>query len=95
MVTEQKQRVVADGLDAPGIGGPFLRPMHRALARIHVEQDHSRRESPSGPSTRTDRFTALIPSRFSAWWQELGQATQWKVEVSRRTAVTNALSDPM
>ena len=39
MFIEQKQRVVADGLEVPVVGAPFLRPMHRTLARIHVEHD--------------------------------------------------------
>ena len=39
VLSEQKQRVVADGLEVSVIGAPFLRPVHRALARIHVEHD--------------------------------------------------------
>ena len=39
VLSEQKQRVVADGREVPVIGAPFLRPMHRTLARIHVEHD--------------------------------------------------------
>ncbi len=39
VLSEQKQRVVADGFKVPVIGAPFLRPMHRTLARIHVEHD--------------------------------------------------------
>ena len=39
VLSEQKQRVVADGLEVPVLGAPFLRPMHRTLARIHVEHD--------------------------------------------------------
>ena len=37
VLSEQKQRVVANGLEVPVVGTPFLRPMHWALARIHVE----------------------------------------------------------
>ena len=39
MLGEQKQQVIADGVEVPVIGAPFLRPMHRALTRIHVEHD--------------------------------------------------------
>ena len=39
MLIEQKQGVVADGFKVPVIRAPFLRSMHRALARIHVEHD--------------------------------------------------------
>ena len=39
VLSEQKQRVVADGRDVSVIGAPFLRTVHRALARIHVEHD--------------------------------------------------------
>jgi hypothetical protein len=39
VLIEQKQRVVAEGLEVPVIRAPFLRPMYRALARIHVEHD--------------------------------------------------------
>ena len=35
----QKQRVIADRLEVPVVGAAFLLPMHRALARIHVEPD--------------------------------------------------------
>ena len=46
VLSEQKQRVVTDGFEVPVIRAPFLRPMHRALARIHVEHDtvHARRQ---------------------------------------------------
>lgn len=39
VLIEQKQRVVADGFKVPVIRAPFLRPMYRALARIHIEHD--------------------------------------------------------
>ena len=39
MLSEQKQRVVTDGLEVPVIGAPFLRSMHRISARVHVEHD--------------------------------------------------------
>ena len=39
MLSEQKQRVVTDGLEVPVIGAPFLRSMHRTFARVHVEHD--------------------------------------------------------
>ena len=39
MIVEQEQRVVARRLEVPVVGAAFLRPMHRALAGIHVEHD--------------------------------------------------------
>ena len=39
VLVEQKQRVVTDGFKVPVTGAAFLHPMHRALARIHVEYD--------------------------------------------------------
>ena len=39
VLVEQKQRVVADGFKVPVIRAPFLCPMHRTLAGIHVEHD--------------------------------------------------------
>ena len=39
MIVEQEQRVVADRLEVPVIGAPFLLPMHRALTGVHVEYD--------------------------------------------------------
>ena len=37
VIGEQKQRVVADRLEVPVVGTPFLLPVYRALAGVHVE----------------------------------------------------------
>jgi hypothetical protein len=66
VVIEQEQRVIADRLEVAVVGTPFLLPMHRALAVVHVEHDAVGVWSSVSACPITARFTAISPTRFSS-----------------------------